>query len=61
MMMGGKTLVGIDGNTALMCSVRLPEGSDHRYEVSGSGSVTVWNQEKRKYVEGEEVRLVRDA
>lgn len=50
MMMGSKTLVGIDGNTALVCS-------DHRYEVSGSGSVTVWKKEKRSYVEGEEVKL----
>jgi cyanophycinase-like exopeptidase len=57
MVMGSKTLVGIDGNTALMCSVRLPEGSDHHYQVVGSGGVTVWNQEKRRYVEGEEVRL----
>ncbi len=50
MVMGNKILIGVDGNTALICS-------DHHYQVAGSGGVTVWNQEKRRYVEGEEVRL----
>jgi cyanophycinase len=43
------TLLGIEGNTALV-------GSDHDYQVVGSGGVVVWNQrEKRRYTQGEPV------
>jgi cyanophycinase-like exopeptidase len=43
------TLLGIEGNTALV-------GSDNAYQVVGSGGVVVWNQrEKRRYTHGEQV------
>lgn len=42
-------LLGIEGNTALV-------GSDHTYQVVGSGGVVFWNQrEKRRYTHGERV------
>ncbi|MEK9161947.1 MAG: Type 1 glutamine amidotransferase-like domain-containing protein [Chloroflexota bacterium] len=52
MMMGKATLIGVEGNTALMCS-------DHRYQVVGLGGVTVWNAKgKQRFVEGDEVKLM---
>jgi cyanophycinase-like exopeptidase len=49
-MMGSKVLVGVDGNTALV-------GSAGQYQVSGLGRVTVWNNEKKLYQDGERVVL----
>jgi cyanophycinase-like exopeptidase len=44
------TVIGIDGNTALVCS----NGS---YQVAGSGGVMVWNKtQKRRYTDGESVK-----
>jgi len=52
MVMGKQTLVGIDGNTALVCR-------DHRYQVVGSGGVTVWSANgKKRYTDGETVLLI---
>ncbi len=46
----GQTLLGIDGNTALV-------GENDDWQVVGSGGVLVWNQrEKRRYIDGEQVR-----
>jgi len=46
----GATLLGIEGNTALV-------SSDGKFEVSGSGGVTVWNRkQKKRFVEREAVR-----
>ena len=46
---GGQTLVGIEGNTALV-------GSDTLYQVVGSGGVVVWYKKQRnRYVEGQMV------
>jgi len=50
MMAGKLTLLGIEGNTALV-------QHDGAFTVAGSGGATVWNaKQKRRYVEGEEVR-----
>jgi cyanophycinase-like exopeptidase len=50
---GENTLVGIDGNTALV-------GSDEGYQVVGSGGVLVWNQQdKRRYTQGERMSWPR--
>ena len=51
LMMGKATLVGVEGNTALLCS-------DHHYQVAGSGGVTVWSaKSKKRFVDGETVDL----
>ena len=50
---GEYTLLGIEGNTALV-------GSDHEYQVVGSGGVVLWNQrEKRRYTHGQNVSWLR--
>jgi cyanophycinase len=44
------TLLGIEGNTALV-------GEEDGYQVVGSGGVVVWNQkEKKRYTHGQSVR-----
>ncbi len=44
------TLVGVDGYTGL---VKTGSGSDARYEVLGTGGVTVWNNaQKTRYTQG---------
>ena len=44
-----RTLLGIEGNTALVIA-------DESYEVVGSGGVVVWNKrEKRRYTQGQQV------
>lgn len=49
LLLNSLTLVGIDGNTALMVD-------DGRWEVLGSGAVTVWDQTgKRRYSGGEHI------
>jgi cyanophycinase len=46
----GQTLLGIEGNTALV-------GENDDWQVVGSGGVMVWNQlVKNRYVDGEQVR-----
>jgi cyanophycinase len=46
---GDQTLLGIEGNTALVVS-------DSEYQVLGSGGVVVWNQKvKKRYTHGEKV------
>lgn len=48
-LVGRKTLLGIEGNTALV-------STDGKYEVAGSGGVTVWNGKgKRRFTSGERV------
>jgi len=50
MLLGRKTLLGIEGNTALV-------RSDGAFKVVGVGGVTVWNRrEKRRYTDGATVR-----
>ena len=50
---GKYTLLGIEGNTALV-------GSDDGYKVVGSGGVVVWNQrEKRRYTEEQRVSWMK--
>jgi cyanophycinase len=49
MLRGEDTLLGIEGNTALV-------GSDEGYQVVGSGGVVVWNQKgKKRYTHGQPV------
>jgi cyanophycinase len=48
--LGSRTLVGIDGYTALVAA-------DGAYFVAGSGSVTVWNQAKVRYTDGQLVQI----
>lgn len=46
---GEHTLLGIDGNTALV-------GNDGEFQVRGSGGVMVWNKQgKKRFTEGEQV------
>lgn len=46
-MLGRRTLVGVEGNTALMCS-------DGACTVVGSGAVTVWSQRNRgRFADGQ--------
>jgi len=46
---GEDTLLGIEGNTALV-------GDEDGYQVVGSGGVVVWNQKgKKRYIEGQAV------
>ncbi len=48
-LVGKKTLLGIEGDTALV-------RHDDKYEVAGSGGVTVWNGKgKRRFTNGERV------
>src|SRR5574341_299980 len=50
MLLGRKTLLGIEGNTALV-------RSDGAFKVVGAGGVTVWNRrEKVRYTDGETAR-----
>jgi cyanophycinase-like exopeptidase len=45
----GYTLLGIDGNTALVCA-------DSSYTVAGRGGVTVWSAHKKvRYADGDAV------
>jgi cyanophycinase len=47
---GKKTLLGIEGNTALV-------RADGAFTVTGAGGVTVWNRrQKRRYTDGETVQ-----
>lgn len=49
LMPGDLTILGVEGNTALV-------GSDSRYEVRGSGGVTVWNSRRRvRLTEGQKI------
>ena len=49
MLIGRLTLLGIEGNTAL---VKM----DGRYQAVGAGGVTVWSRErKRRFAHGQEV------
>lgn len=49
--MGERTLVGIDGDTALVCSAG-------RYTAAGAGGVTVWDRRGRqRYTDGQAVPL----
>ncbi len=46
---GDQTLLGIEGNTALV-------GGEDGYQVVGSGGVVVWNhKQKTRYTQGEPV------
>jgi len=48
-MLGTSTLLGIEGNTALVCH-------DGHYQVAGTGGVTVWSRrQRRRFLEGETV------
>jgi cyanophycinase len=50
---GENTLLGIEGNTALV-------GSDEGYQVVGRGGVVVWNRQgKRRYTQGQSVNWPR--
>ena len=49
-MIGTATLVGIDGNTALVYH-------NGQFIVAGSGSILVWNTQKKRYRNGEGVSL----
>lgn len=50
LLLGRKTLLGIEGNTALV-------RSDGAFKVVGAGGVTVWNRrEKRRYTDGATVQ-----
>jgi cyanophycinase len=48
--LGSRTLVGIDGYTALLAA----RGA---YVVSGSGGVTIWNTRKVRYTDGQLVQI----
>lgn len=55
LLVGGEmTLIGVEGNTALVVSGEM-------YQVVGSGGVVLWNKEKKRFTNGQCISLDWDA